>query len=141
MRASGPASSALVDVEIWAPSALAPTYQVWFDNQSFAAGQQRSYPATWQVPVTAGLGTYTVKLAVYAPSWATLYTTVSPAATFTVTAAATPSPTPTPTTPPPTATPTPTPTPTAPGTATPTGPPTATPTPTPTSAPTPLPYP
>ena len=138
---SATASSALVDVEIWAPGALAPTYQVWFDNQSFAAGQQRSYPATWQVPVTAGLGTYTVKLAVYAPSWATLYTTVSPAATFAVTAAATPSPT----TPPPTATPTPSPT--ATGTATPTPTPTptvaptATPTPTPTPAPTPLPYP
>src|SRR5207237_4078999 len=53
---SATAISALVDVEIWAPGALAPTYQVWFDNQSFAAGQQRSYPATWPVPVTAGLG-------------------------------------------------------------------------------------
>ncbi len=125
---SSGADSALVDVEIWAPGALAPTYQVWFDNQTFAAGQQRSYPASWQVPTGATLGSYTVKVGVFAPAWTTNYTWANPAG-FTV-SAATPSPTPSPT-------PTPGVTPTSTPTATPTPAPTATPVPsaTPTAAP------
>ena len=119
---SSTAASALVDIEIWAPGAASATYQVWFDNQSFAAGQQRSYTATWQAPANAALGTYTVKLGVFSPGWATNYMWANPTV-FSVTPAA-PSPTPMPT-PTPTAQPTPTPT----ATSSPT--PGATPTPTP----------
>ena len=102
------ASTALVDIEIWAAGGTTAAYQVWFDNQTFAAGQQQTYTATWQVPTTAALGTYTVKLGVYGPAWAVRYTWVDPATTFSVTA---PTPTPTPTLPPtpaPTVAPTPT---------------------------------
>src|SRR5437899_5030988 len=74
------ASSALVGIEVWAPGGVAAAYQVWFDNQSFAAGQQRSYSATWQVPASASLGSYTVKLGVFAPAWATSYTWAAPTA-------------------------------------------------------------
>ena len=134
------ASAALVDVEIWASGGVAAAYQVWFDNQSFAAGQQRSYSATWPVPATASLGSYTVKLGVFAPAWAAVYSWAAPT-TFSVTAPA-PTATPTPTaaaTPTSTAAATPTATATVTATATPTSAPTATPSPnpTPTAAPSP----
>jgi len=137
---SATATSALVDIELWAAGAASPVYQVWFDNQTFAAGQQRSYPATWQVPANAAVGTYTVKLGVYAPQWASLYG-MTDGGTFTVAAAA-PTPSPAPTaapTPVPTAAPTPVATPAP--TAAPTPVPTAVPTPVPTVVPTPAPTP
>src|SRR5256712_26286 len=118
------ATTALVDIELWAPGAASVTYQVWFDDQTFAAGQQVSYPATWQVPAGAALGTYTVKLGVYAPQWAALYG-MADGGTFAVTAP----------------TPAPTPVPTAAPTTTPTAPPTPSPTPAPTPSPTPVPTP
>ena len=123
---SATAAAALVDIEIWAPGATTAIYQVYFDNQTFAAGQQRSYPAAWPVPAGALVGTYTVKLGVFAPSWASLYSWNDLAAIFSVVPQATPVPTATPTlvatptpspalTATPTLTPTPTPVPTAAG--------------------------
>ena len=109
---SATAVNTLIDVEIWAPGGTAAVYQVWFDNQSFTAGQQRSYPVRWQIPAGAAQGTYTVKLGVFAPAWQSLYTYADLAATFAVTAAvATPTPTPT-ATPSATASPSPAPSPT-----------------------------
>jgi len=129
---SGITSTALVDLEVFAPGGTSPVYQVWFDNQSFTGAQQRSYPATWQVPASASLGTYVLKVGVFAPGWVTQYTSSDPAATFAVGVAPTPSPSPTPTA---------TPTSTSTATSTPTSAPTATvtpnPTPTPTAAPSP----
>jgi hypothetical protein len=89
---SATAMSALVDVEIYAPAGN-QVYQVYFDNQTFAAGQQRSYPATWSLPLGTAPGTYTVKIGVFAPTWVSLYTWNDSAALFSV-AAATPTATP-----------------------------------------------
>jgi hypothetical protein len=82
------AATALVDLEIFAPGATTPIYQVWFDNQSFAANQTRPYSATWQVPAATALGTYRLAVGVYSPGWATRYTWTDSAATFSVTAPA-----------------------------------------------------
>jgi hypothetical protein len=81
----------VVDIEIHTASG-AQVYQVWFENQSFAAGQQRVYSATWQVPLTMAAGMYVLKAGVFSGGWVTLYTWNSGAATFVVTAPA-PSPT------------------------------------------------
>jgi len=151
---SANATSALVDVEIVAPGGSTLASQVWFDNQAFTAGQQRSYAVPWQIPTSALAGTYAVNIGMYAPGWASLYGWTSSAATFIVVPApaATPAPTSAPT-PVPTAPPTPAPTasvvpirtitpaPTVAPTATPA--PTAPPTPAPTAtaAPTPAPTP
>ncbi len=91
--------SVLVDIEIWAPGGTSAFYQVWFDDQAFAAGQQQSYPASWQIPAGLAPGTYTVNLGVFAPQWRTTYTW-GPAGVIAVTAAvptAAPSPTAAPT--------------------------------------------
>ena len=105
---SATATNILVDIEIWPPGGTVAIYQVWFDGQAFAAGQQRSYPVRWQIPAGTSLGTYEVKLGVFAPQWATTLAWTNGAGSFAVTTAA-PSPTPTPT-----AAPTATPGPTAP---------------------------
>jgi hypothetical protein len=94
---SATATTVLVDLEVVAPGVTAPIYQVWYDNQTFAAGETRAYPATWQVPVDSAVGVYNVKVGVYAPGWASLYTQANSAATFSVSAAAAASPTPVPT--------------------------------------------
>jgi hypothetical protein len=123
---SATATDALVDIEVTAPDGVTTVYQVWFDNQTFAAGEQRTYPAVWRVPTTAAIGTYALKVGVFAPAWAVLYSWSSPA-TILVTAPA-PSPSPTPA-----ASVSPTPVPTA--TATPVRTATPTPTPPPTTPP------
>jgi hypothetical protein len=102
---SATATSALVDIEIWDAGGANVRHQVWFDNQSFAAGQQRTYTVTWQVPTTTVPGTYVVVIGVYAAGWATRYAWTNSAATFSVTAASTPTPAPTATAAPPTPTP------------------------------------
>src|SRR2546426_5306513 len=84
---SATATSALVDIEVYSPSG-AKAYQTWFDNQSFAAGQLRTYPVSWQLPASAAEGVYTVNLLVFAPGWTKAYSSMSPAATFSVTAPA-----------------------------------------------------
>jgi len=117
---SASATTALVDLEIWAAGGTSPSYQVWFDGQTFTAGQQRPYTATWQVPAGAQTGAYRVSVGTYAVGWAVQYAWSDAAATFSVGSVTAPSPTPTLTTAP-TATPTP---------ATPTPAPTATPQPT-----------
>ena len=85
---SGTSTNALVDIEIWAVGSVAAAYQVWFDNQSFAANQTRPYSATWQVPAATALGTYRLAVGVYSPGWATRYIWTDSAATFSVTAPA-----------------------------------------------------
>src|SRR3989442_3900545 len=76
-------------------------FRSWFDNQTFFAGQQRTYPVAWPVPATAASGTYRVAIGVFSPGWATRYGWTNSAATFTVAVAAAPPPTPTPPPPPP----------------------------------------
>ena len=69
---SGSAVTLLVDVEVYAPGG-AKVHQQWFDNQAFTAGQQRTYPVTWNVPAGAATGTYTVMIGMFSPGWGTNY--------------------------------------------------------------------
>lgn len=66
---TGTASSALVDLEIY-DAAGVKVGQIYYDNQSFAAGAVKRYTWTWTVPASAAKGTYTVKVGVFAPGWA-----------------------------------------------------------------------
>jgi hypothetical protein len=60
-------------------------FQQFWDNQSFAANQSRTFTASWSVPLSAGTGTYTLKIGVFSPGWGTLLNWNNGAATFTVT--------------------------------------------------------
>ncbi len=84
---SATAMSATVDVEIYSPTER--VFQQVFENQSFAAGQTRQFPVTWQVPAGASAGTYTIKIGVFASDWSTLYQWQDDAGRFTMTATAT----------------------------------------------------
>jgi hypothetical protein len=69
---SATASNALVDVEVYNPAGT-KVFQQFYDNQSFAAGQQRQYTNSWTVPAGAARGTYRVKIGVFSPGWGTLH--------------------------------------------------------------------
>ncbi len=130
---SATATTVLVDVEVYDPNGT-KVFQQFYDSQSFAAGQQRTYTMSWTVPSTAALGAYVVKIGIFSPGWGSLYAwnngaaqfgVVSPLASATATTPPTPSRTPTATASPapsrtPTAAPTSTPAPTRTPTAVPT---------------------
>jgi hypothetical protein len=78
-------TDALVDIVVYAPNGTTVAYQQYRDNQSFAAGQQRSYPIGWQVPATTIAGTYLVSLGIFAPAWASLYSWQDRTVSFAVT--------------------------------------------------------
>ena len=98
---SGSAVNVLVDVEVYSPT-WSKVYQTWFDSQAFAAGQQRFYPVSWNVPANAATGTYTVMVGIFHPGdWTPNYAWNDHAGTFSVAAGgaiatATPTLTPTP---------------------------------------------
>lgn len=71
MVRSGTATSALVDVEVYAPNG-SKVGQTWFDNQVFSAGTTRTFTYTYTVGATATLGTYVVKIGVFSLGWGTL---------------------------------------------------------------------
>jgi hypothetical protein len=79
---SATTSMALVDVEVYDSTGARVSQQVW-DNQPLKAGQTR-IKATWFVPLTAGPGSYTVKIGVYSPGWGVLYDWNNQAAVFSV---------------------------------------------------------
>jgi hypothetical protein len=108
------AAKVLVDLEVYSPSGQKVFQQAW-DNQSFSAGQQRTFTAAWSVPTNAATGAYSLKIGIFSPGWGTLYSWNNTAGQFTVSTGTAP-----------TATPKPTATPIKP-TATPVTPPTATP--------------
>lgn len=83
MRAAA-AGSALIDVEVYSPSG-AKVHQQVYDNQSFAAGQTRTYQPNWTVPTNAAVGQYTVKVGIFRPGWGAMSHWNNQAATFTVT--------------------------------------------------------
>jgi hypothetical protein len=92
---SGSAVSVLVDVEVYRSSDWTKVHQQFFDNQAFAAGQQRFYPVSWSVPSNAATGTYTVMIGVFhSGDWTPNYAWNNNAGTFTVGTSA-PNPTPT----------------------------------------------
>ncbi len=86
------ATSAIVSIYVYAPGGTAELDQQYFEDQSFVAGETRTYTVTWQVPASAGAGTYVVKLGTFPPAWQLHYTWTDLAATFSVTAGATPTP-------------------------------------------------
>jgi endoglucanase len=101
---SATTTTALVSVGVYPPGEALAVSQESFDNQSFVAGQPRSYPVSWTVPAAAVGGTYRVSLGVFSPGWGTEYSWVDSAATFAVTVPALPTPTAAPQTPVPSAT-------------------------------------
>ena len=113
---SATSATAIVSLYVYAPGGVTQLNQQWFENQIFAAGQERSYTVSWQAPPTAEIGTYLVNVGVFPPGWGPkYYNWFDPASSFSVTA--------------PTASPTPAPT------AAPTAPPAPSPTAQPTTAP------
>jgi hypothetical protein len=101
---SADSTTALVYVQVVDPSGGVVQQQA-FDNQSFTAGQQRTFPVTWNVPSGMTTGAYTVKVGVFSPGWGVMHTWNDQAASFNVTSGVVP---PTATPVPPTATPAPT---------------------------------
>jgi hypothetical protein len=77
------AASALVDLEVYNSSGQ-KVYQTYWDNQSFTAGVTRTFSTRWTVARTLPRGTYTVKIGIFAPGWAGMYTWNDAATTFTV---------------------------------------------------------
>ena len=105
-------SGAIVDLYIYAPGGTTQMSELFFTNQTFTAGQSRSYPWTWTSPAGTPAGTYIVKLGVASAGWAQTYSWNNQAASFALAAPlATPTPVPS-ATPAPTAAPTPGPSPT-----------------------------
>jgi hypothetical protein len=80
---SATATSALVDVEVYDPS-WHKVFQQFWDNQSFSAGQTRTFTASWSVPTSAATGNYTVMIGVFSTGWGTLYNWNGNAATLTI---------------------------------------------------------
>jgi hypothetical protein len=66
---SATATGALVDVEFYDANNK-KVGQQYFDNESFTAGQSKTYTATWKPPAD---GTYTVMAGVFNPGWGTNY--------------------------------------------------------------------
>jgi hypothetical protein len=69
---SASATKLLVDLEVYSSSGQKVFQQAW-DNQSFTAGQQRTYSAAWTVSTSAATGTYSIKVGLFSPGWGTLY--------------------------------------------------------------------
>ncbi|MDQ6675342.1 MAG: glycoside hydrolase family 5 protein [Chloroflexota bacterium] len=121
---SASAARAAVDVEVYDSSGKSVLEHA-YDDQSFAAGEKKTYSFTWAVPSNAPRGAYSVQSGVFSTDWNTQYLWDASAGTFFV---GNGGPNSTPTASPTKRTPTPTLTQTASNT--------PTPTPTPTSAPT-----
>ncbi|HEY9326268.1 MAG TPA: hypothetical protein VIS26_06835, partial [Candidatus Limnocylindria bacterium] len=81
---SSAATTALVGVEIYTPEGTTLAFQKWFEGQSFTPGEPRSFPITWQLPITAAVGDYTVSLRAFAPGWKSQLGAKDGAATFSV---------------------------------------------------------
>jgi endoglucanase len=107
------AATGLVDLFVYGPDGKKVT-EKWWENQSFSAGQTRTYTLDWKAPAGARSGTYTVSVGVFSSDWKQLRYWGDAQARFKVTSGSTQQPTATPTRPP----------------ATPTTPPAATSTPT-----------
>jgi endoglucanase len=65
---SSTSTSVLVDVEVYSPTKMRVFQQYW-DNQAFAAGQMRSFSATWSLSPAQAAGAYTVEIGVFSPGW------------------------------------------------------------------------
>jgi hypothetical protein len=93
---SGSAATVLVDLEIY-NAAGDKVEQQWVSNQAFTAGQQRSFPFTWNVPANTPVGTYTVKIGIFSTNWSSNLAWNDDAGPVVVAAGGQATPTPTPT--------------------------------------------
>ncbi|MBV9893828.1 MAG: hypothetical protein JO020_06650 [Chloroflexi bacterium] len=102
---SSAAANVLVDVEVYSSGGSRVAQQFW-DNQSFRAGQTRTYQTSWSVATNAATGAYSIQVGIFSPGWGTLYAwnanagsvsvaTTAPTATATPTFTPTTAPTPT----------------------------------------------
>jgi len=71
VKSSG-AMKLLVDLEVYSPSGQKVFQQVW-DNQSFTAGQQRTFSIDWTVPANSATGAYAIKIGLFSVGWGTMY--------------------------------------------------------------------
>ena len=64
----------VVDVEIYGPDGVR-VGQEYYDQESFKANVQRSFPVSWTPPANLPAGEYRVKVGIFAPGpeWETLY--------------------------------------------------------------------
>ena len=69
LATSSTARAALLDIEVY-NAVGTKVYQKYFDNEAFAANQQRSFSTTWTTPAGTASGAYTVAVGVFAPGWA-----------------------------------------------------------------------
>lgn len=79
-------TTALIDAEIYDPTGKKVFSQA-FDNQSYGAGETKTYALNWAIPPDAFAGNYVLKLGAFSTGWGTLYSWVDSAATFTVNSA------------------------------------------------------
>jgi hypothetical protein len=100
---SAAASTVLIDLEVHGPGG-ALVAQKYSDNQTFAAGETKSFELNWGTPAGSAPGSYTIAIGVFSPGWGTLRAWNNQAAVFavgnaqpTATASATPTVTRTPT--------------------------------------------
>jgi hypothetical protein len=73
----------LVDIEVCTPAG-AKVFQQFWDNQTFAAGETRTYTAAWAIPANGATTTYTVKAATFSAGWASLLSWNNDVAEFAV---------------------------------------------------------
>src|SRR5205823_6218878 len=86
--ASATATSGLfLGIEVFGPGGTVIAYQKWFQNESFAAGEQRTYSVSWQIPRGVATGGYTVATSAYSSGWRNSLGSEPTAATFNVTPA------------------------------------------------------
>src|SRR4051812_36883767 len=82
VKSSG-AMNLLIDLEVYSPSGQKVFQQAW-DNQSFTAGQQRSFSVDWTVPANSTAGAYKLKIGLFSVGWGTMYNWNDNAGTLTV---------------------------------------------------------
>ena len=82
VRASA-ATKAKVDIRIYDPKGIQVLRKV-YDNAAFAAGVTRVFRPTWYISATRRLGTYSVRIRIYAAGSTTLLSDRARAATFRV---------------------------------------------------------
>src|SRR5438552_1576494 len=78
------AGAAVIGVGVFAPGHASLVYQQWLHNETFGAGESRSYQFTWTVPASAASGTYVVNANAYSTGWRILYGSNNSAASFNV---------------------------------------------------------
>jgi hypothetical protein len=89
------AASALVDMEVYDAGGN-KVYQQFADNQSFSAGQTRSFNFNWASPSNQTSGQYTLSVGVFTSDWRTNYAWSGNAASFNLSSGVNPTPTSTP---------------------------------------------